>query len=285
MTALVTASHLTKTYGSQLALDRVSFTIGAGRIVGLVGPNGAGKTTAVRAILGLTRCRGQISVFGRDPFRERAQVMREACFIADVAVMPSWLKVGQAVDFVAGVHGRFRRERAQTLLAAAQVTSGQRLGDLSKGVKTQVHLALAMAIDARLLVLDEPTLGLDPIARRGFYDALLNDYMDEQRTIIVTTNQVEEVENLLTDVIFIQKGRVILESTLESIGERYAAVEVPTERLDGARAMRPFYERQTLGKTVLYFENIPAEALAGLGEVHTPGIADLLVAKLSEQRS
>jgi len=245
MTALVTASHLTKTYGSQLALDRVSFTIGAGRIVGLVGPNGAGKTTAVRAILGLTRCRGQISVFGRDPFRERAQ----------------------------------------TLLAAAQVTSGQRLGDLSKGVKTQVHLALAMAIDARLLVLDEPTLGLDPIARRGFYDALLNDYMDEQRTIIVTTNQVEEVENLLTDVIFIQKGRVILESTLESIGERYAAVEVPTERLDGARAMRPFYERQTLGKTVLYFENIPAEALAGLGEVHTPGIADLLVAKLSEQRS
>jgi ABC-2 type transport system ATP-binding protein len=281
MSALIEARELTKKYGAHLALDRTNFTVEAGRIVGLIGPNGAGKTTALRAILGLTAYEGQLQVLGREPIRGRTALMQDASFIADVAVLPSWLRVDHAIDFVAGVHPRFRRDRATALLAKTQITGKRRMRELSKGMKTQVHLALTMAIDAKLLVLDEPTLGLDILARSAFYDALVNDYMDETRTILITTHQVEEVENLLTDVLFIEKGRIVLDSSLDDIATRYAAVAVAADRLDAARAEKPFYERRMLGKTVLYFETPNLDRLEGLGEVHTPSVADLFVAKLS----
>jgi ABC-2 type transport system ATP-binding protein len=229
----------------------------------------------------LTAYEGQLQVLGREPIRERTALMQDASFIADVAVLPSWLRVDHAIDFVAGVHPRFRRDRATALLAKTQITGKRRMRELSKGMKTQVHLALTMAIDAKLLVLDEPTLGLDILARSAFYDALVNDYMDETRTILITTHQVEEVENLLTDVLFIEKGRIVLDSSLDDIATRYAAVAVAADRLDAARAERPFYERRMLGKTVLYFETPNLDKLEGLGEVHTPSVADLFVAKLS----
>ena len=281
MTALIEARDLTKKYGAHVALDRINFSVAAGRIVGLIGPNGAGKTSALRAVLGLTAYEGQLQVLGREPFRERAALMRDACFIADVAVLPAWLRVDHAIDFVAGVHPRFRRDRAAALLAKTGITGRRRIRELSKGMKTQVHLALTMAIDARLLVLDEPTLGLDILARSAFYDALVNDYMDETRTILITTHQVEEVENLLTDVLFIDKGRIVLDASLDDIGTRYAAVAVAGDRLDAARAEKPFFERRMLGKVILYFERPDLEKLAGFGEIHTPSVADLFVAKLS----
>jgi ABC-2 type transport system ATP-binding protein len=281
MPALIEAHDLTKKYGAHVALDRASFSVQAGRIVGLIGPNGAGKTTALRAVLGLTTYQGRLQVLGREPFRERAALMQDATFIADVAVLPSWLRVDHAIDFVAGVHPRFRRDRAMALLAKTQITGKRRMRELSKGMKTQVHLALSMAIDAKLLVLDEPTLGLDILARRAFYDALVNDYMDETRTILITTHQVEEVENLLTDVLFIDKGRIVLDSSLEDIATRYAAVAVAADQLDAARAEKPFHERRMLGKVVLYYEQPDLQKLERLGEVHTPSVADLFVAKLS----
>src|SRR6202790_5821500 len=281
MSALIEAQDLSKKYGKHTALDHVNFTVETGRIVGLIGPNGAGKTTALRAILGLTPYEGRLRVLDREPFGDRAALMRDACFIADVAVLPAWLRVDQAIDFVAGVHPRFRRDRAQALLAKTQITGKPRMHELSKGMKTQVHLALTMAIDAKLLVLDEPTLGLDILARRSFFDALVNDYMDESRTILITTHQVEEVENLLTDVLFIDKGRIVLESSLDDIATRYAAVAVAADRVDAARAEKPFFERRMLGKVILYFEQPDLEKLAGFGEVHTPSVADLFVAKLS----
>ena len=281
MSPLIQARDLSKKYGSNVALDHVNFSVEAGRIVGLIGPNGAGKTSALRAILGLTGYEGQLEVLGREPFGERAALMTEASFIADVAVLPAWLRVDQAIDFVAGVHPRFRRERALALLAKTQITGKRRMRELSKGMKTLVHLALTMAIDARLLVLDEPTLGLDILARRSFYDALVNDYMDSTRTILITTHQVEEVENLLTDVLFIDKGRIVLDSSLEDIAARYAAVAVPDDRLQEARAAHPFHERGMLGKTMLYFERPDFDKLQSLGEVLTPSISDLFVAKLS----
>src|SRR6202789_1938544 len=281
MPALIEARELTKKYGAHVALDRVNFSVQAGRIVGLIGPNGAGKTTALRAVLGLTSYEGRLRVLGPEPFRERAALMHDACFIADVAVLPSWLRVDHAIDFVAGVHPRFRRDRAAALLSKTQIAGNRRMRELSKGMKTQVHLALTMAIDAKLLVLDEPTLGLDILARRAFYDALVNDYMDETRTILITTHQVEEVENLLTDVLFIDKGRIVLDSSLDDIATRYAAVEVAPDRLDAARAEKPFYERRLLGKVVLYYENPDRARLAGFGEIHTPSVSDLFVAKLS----
>jgi ABC-2 type transport system ATP-binding protein len=281
MTALIEARDLTKRYGSHLALDGATFSVAPGRIVGLIGPNGAGKTSALRAILGLTAYEGQLEVLGREPFRERAPLMHDASFIADVAVLPGWLSVDNAIDFVAGVHPRFRRDRAQALLAKTSITGKRRMRELSKGMKTQVHLALTMAIDAKLLVLDEPTLGLDILARSAFYDALVNDYMDETRTILITTHQVEEIENLLTDVLFIDKGRIVLDCSLDDIASRYAAVAVNADRADAARAEKPFFERRMLGKVVLYFENPNLEKLATFGEVHTPSVADLFVAKLS----
>jgi ABC-2 type transport system ATP-binding protein len=281
MPALIEARDLTKKYGAHVALDRASFSVGDGRIVGLIGPNGAGKTSALRAILGLTAYEGQLRVLGREPFRDRTALMQDASFIADVAVLPGWLRVDNAVDFVAGVHPRFRRDRAAALLAKTDIAGTRRMRQLSKGMKTQVHLALTMAIDAKLLVLDEPTLGLDILARRAFYDALVNDYMDETRTILITTHQVEEVENLLTDVLFIDKGRIVLDSSLDDIAVRYTAISVGADQMDAARAQKPFYERRLLGKTVLYYEHPDMAKLAGLGEFHTPSVSDLFVAKLS----
>jgi ABC-2 type transport system ATP-binding protein len=282
MPPLIEAHDLSKSYGKHRALDHVNFAVETGRIVGLIGPNGAGKTTALRAILGLTPYEGRLRVLDREPFGDRAALMRDACFIADVAVLPAWLRVDQAIDFVAGVHPRFRRDRAQAFLSKTQITGKRRMRELSKGMKTQVHLALTMAIDAKLLVLDEPTLGLDILARRSFFDALVNDYMDETRTILITTHQVEEVENLLTDVIFINRGRIVLDSSLEDIATRYAAVAVADDKVAAARAERPFFERRTLGKTVLYFERPDVQQLANLGELLTPSVSDLFVAKLSE---
>jgi len=282
MPPLIEAHDLSKSYGKHVALDHVNFAVETGRIVGLIGPNGAGKTTALRAILGLTPYQGRLRVLDREPFGDRAALMRDACFIADVAVLPAWLRVDQAIDFVAGVHPRFRRDRAQAFLSKTQITGKRRMRELSKGMKTQVHLALTMAIDAKLLVLDEPTLGLDILARRSFFDALVNDYMDETRTILITTHQVEEVENLLTDVIFIDRGRIVLDSSLEDIATRYAAVAVADDKVAEARAERPFFERRTLGKTVLYFERPDVQQLANLGELLTPSVSDLFVAKLSE---
>jgi ABC-2 type transport system ATP-binding protein len=282
MPPLIEAHDLSKNYGKHVALDHVNFAVETGRIVGLIGPNGAGKTTALRAILGLTPYEGRLRVLDREPFGDRAALMRDACFIADVAVLPAWLRVDQAIDFVAGVHPRFRRDRAQAFLSKTQITGKRRMRELSKGMKTQVHLALTMAIDAKLLVLDEPTLGLDILARRSFFDALVNDYMDETRTILITTHQVEEVENLLTDVIFIDRGRIVLDSSLEDIATRYAAVAVADDKVAAARAERPFFERRTLGKTVLYFERPDVQQLANLGELLTPSVSDLFVAKLSE---
>jgi len=281
MPPLIEARDLTKKYGAHVALDGVNFTVEAGRIVGLIGPNGAGKTSALRALLGLTAYQGHLQVLGHEPFGERTALMNDACFIADVAVLPPWLRVDQAIDFVAGVHPRFRRDRALSLLAKTQIAGKRRIRELSKGMKTQVHLALTMAIDAKLLVLDEPTLGLDILARRAFYDALVNDYMDETRTILITTHQVEEIENLLTDVIFIDKGRIVLDCSVEGIATRYAAVTVAADQLEAARAQRPFYERRLLGKVVLYFEHPDRDKLARYGELHAPSVSDLFVAKLS----
>jgi ABC-2 type transport system ATP-binding protein len=281
MPALIDAQNLTKRYGKHTALDRVSFTIDTGRIVGLIGPNGAGKTSALRAILGLSSYEGTLSVLGREPFNDRTALMNDACFIADVAVLPGWLRVDQAIDFVAGVHPRFRRDHASALLAKTQITGKRRMRELSKGMKTQVHLALTMAIDAKLLVLDEPTLGLDILARRAFYDALVNDFMDDTRTILITTHQVEEVENLLTDLIFIDRGRIALAMPVEDIPTHYAAVAVTEDRVEAARLLKPIYERRTLGKTLFYFERPDFDKVAGFGEIMTPSVSDLFVAKMS----
>ena len=281
MPPLIQARDLGKKFGSRVALDHVNFAVQPGRIVGLIGPNGAGKTTALRAVLGLTSYDGTLEVLGREPFRERAALMSEASFIADVAVLPSWITVDQAIELVGGVHPRFRADRARSLLAKTDITGRRRLRELSKGMKTMVHLALTMAIDARLLVLDEPTLGLDILARRGFYDALVNDYMDDTRTILITTHQVEEIENLLTDVLFIDRGRIVLDCSMEDIASRYAAIAVTEDQLAAARAEQPFHERPLLGKRILYFERPDLHRLGAFGEVSTPSVADLFVAKLS----
>jgi ABC-2 type transport system ATP-binding protein len=281
MPPIIEARDLTKRYGAHLAVDHACFEVRAGRIVGLVGPNGAGKTSVLRALLGLAPYEGHLRVLGREPFRERVALLRDASFIADVAVLPPWLRVEQAIEFAAGVHPRFRRDRARALLEKARIEPARRMRELSKGMKTQVHLALTMAIDARLLVLDEPTLGLDLLARRTFYDALVEDYMDESRTILITTHQVEEVEHLLTDVLFLDRGRIVLDASTDAIAARFAGVAVAAERLPEARLLQPFHERRSLGRTVLYFDGADRRTLAALGEVHTPSIADLFVAKLA----
>jgi ABC-2 type transport system ATP-binding protein len=283
MTTIIEAKGLSKRYGAQLALDQVSFNIQSGRIVGLIGRNGAGKTTALKAILGLTPHTGSVSVFGLDPSRERNALMQDVCFIADTAVLPRWLRVANAVDYVEGVHPRFQRARAEEFLAHTDIRQRSRIGELSKGMITQLHLALILAIDARLLVLDEPTLGLDLIYRRQFYDTLLNDYFDHQRTILLTTHQVEEVENLLTDVLFVDRGHVVLDASIEAIAERYVQVNVASDQIDAARALHPFYERQIFGRATMLFENQSRAVLAGLGELRTPGIADLFVAKVQRE--
>ncbi len=280
MNAVVHARNLSKRYGKTVALDQVDFDIEAGRIVGLIGPNGAGKTTALKAILGLSEFEGELSVLGLDPRRQRAQLMEQVCFIADVAVLPRWLRVGEAIDFVAGVHPRFSREKCEAFLAHTKVRNTMRVRELSKGMIVQLHLALVMAIDARILVLDEPTLGLDILYRKTFYESLLSDYFDENKTIIVTTHQVEEVEHILTDLIFIRDGRIALHSSMEEIGDRYAEVMVNPDRVAAARALQPLNERQIFGKWIFLFDGVERGKLAELGELHKPSIADLFVATM-----
>jgi ABC-2 type transport system ATP-binding protein len=280
MTTVIEARGLTKTFGSKRALDNVSFSVAPGRIVGLIGPNGAGKTTALKAVLGLTPFEGELQVLGRDPRSERDLLMNDVCFIADVAVLPRWLRVNQAVEFVAGVHPRFDRARAEGFLAKTDIRPKSRVRELSKGMVTQLHLALILAIDARLLVLDEPTLGLDLLYRRQFYDTLLNDYFTEERTILLTTHQVEEIENLLMDVLFINRGQVVLHSSVEQIAQVYFQVTVRPDTAARARELKPFYEREVFGRIAMFFEGRTAAELAPLGELRTPSIADLFVAKM-----
>ncbi|NNF60806.1 MAG: ABC transporter ATP-binding protein [Gammaproteobacteria bacterium] len=280
MNNIVTARGLRKRFGDVHALDGVDFSIPPGRIVGLIGPNGAGKTTALKAILGLTRFEGELDVLGCDPYRERAKLMQSVCFIADVAILPRWLKVSQALDFVAGVHPRFNRDRAEAFLARTNISRQQRVRTLSKGMVAQLHLALVMAIDVQLLVLDEPTLGLDILYRKKFYETLLNDYFDEQRTIVVTTHQVEEVENILTDLLFINNGRIVLNESMDDVAEKYVELLVKPEHSDAARALGAIHEREVLGKRLFLFQDVARDRLSELGELHRPSIADLFVAKM-----
>ena len=280
MSAVIEARGLTKSYGATRALDGVSFSVEAGRIVGLIGPNGAGKTTALKAILGLTSFGGELRVLGLDPRTQRDALMREVCFIADVAVLPRWLRVRQALDFVAGVHPYFDRAVAESFLKKTDIHMGSRVRELSKGMVTQLHLALVLAIDARLLVLDEPTLGLDLLYRRSFYDTLLNDYFDKERTILLTTHQVEEVENLFTDVIFINHGQVALSAAVDELGSRYQQLTIAAEQAARARELQPFYEREVFGRVAMYFEGRSPAELGAYGELRTPSIADLFVAKM-----
>ena len=280
MTKIIEARGLTRSFGATRALDGINFSVDAGRIVGLIGPNGAGKTTALKAILGLTSFEGELQVLGKDPYTQRDELMREVCFIADVAVLPKWMRVSQALDYVAGVHPRFERARAEEFLRKTDIKMKSRVRELSKGMVTQLHLALILAIDARLLVLDEPTLGLDLLYRRQFYDTLLNDYYDKERTILLTTHQVEEIENLLTDVIFINRGHIVLDSTVDGLAERYAQVNVKPDQAERARSLKPFYEREVFGRVAMFFEGHSADELATLGEVRTPSISDLFVARM-----
>jgi ABC-2 type transport system ATP-binding protein len=280
MTAVVQAKGLSKRYGNTIALDNVNLDIQPGRIVGLVGPNGAGKTTALKAILGLAEFDGQLSVLGLDPRTHRTELMQQVCFIADVAVLPRWLRVGDAVDFVGGVHPRFSREKCEKLLARTKIKPTQRVRELSKGMIVQLHLALVMAIDAKLLILDEPTLGLDILYRKEFYNNLLGDYFDEQKTILVTTHQIEEIEHILTDLLFIKEGRIVLDATMDDVGERFAEVMVNPDKADAARALTPLYERQIFGKSIFLFDGIDKARLAELGELHKPSVADLFVATM-----
>ena len=282
MTA-VEARGLRKAFGTMVALDSVDLHIGEGRIVGLIGPNGAGKSTALNAILGLTPYGGQLTVLGRDPWTQRDDLMRDVCFVADVAVLPRWIRVSQALDFVAGVHPRFDRAKAETLLARTNIQRHSRVRELSKGMVAQLHLALVMAIDAKLLILDEPTLGLDILYRKQFYDSLLNDYFDGSRTIIITTHQVEEVQHVLTDLLFIDRGRIVLSCTMDDFEARYREVLVLPEQLAAARSLRPMHARDLFGRTVLLFDGADPQQLAGLGDVRTPSIAELFVAVIGNQ--
>ncbi len=285
MTSVIKASGLTKTYRDQVALAGVDLDIGQGRIVGLIGPNGAGKTTALKAILGLTPFDGELSVLGRDPRHQRHELMQDVCFIADVATLPRWIRVDQVVDLVEALHPRFRRDRAEQFLARTKIRPDRKVRELSKGMVTQLHLALVMAIEAKLLVLDEPTIGLDILYRKEFYSTLLNDYFDEGRTILVTTHQVEEIEHILTDLVFIRDGLIVLDESMESIAERYVEVLVGPDRTEEARALMPLHEREVFGKRLFLFEGVAREQLERFGELHTPSVADLFVAKMKGAQS
>jgi ABC-2 type transport system ATP-binding protein len=274
----IEARGLRKTFGATIALDGVDLKVEEGRILGLIGPNGAGKSTALNAILGLTPFQGELKVLGRNPWTERDKLMRDVCFIADVAVLPRWMRVSQALDYVGGVHPKFDRTKAETFLAKTTIRRTSRIRELSKGMVVQLHLALVMAIDAKLLILDEPTLGLDLLYRKQFYDALLNDYFDHSRTVVVTTHQVEEVQNILTDLMFIDRGKIVLDSSMEDFEARYAEVLVSPEQVAAARALRPIYERQVFSRTVMLFDRVARDQLRPFGEVRTPSIADLFVA-------
>ena len=280
MSSLVTASGVSKTYGDLRAVDDVSFDIEKGKITGLIGPNGAGKTTLLKALLGLTDCDGQLSVLGFDPFRQRKEMMQNICFIADVAVLPRWIRVFQLLDFVEHTHPNFTRTRAEELLARTKIKRNSKVRELSKGMVTQLHLSIITAIDAKLLVLDEPTLGLDIIFRKDFYGNLLNDYFDGERTILITTHQVEEIENLLTDIMFINDGKIMLDMQMDAIADSYAELHTSGDDAEAARKLGPVHERELFGKSVMTFENVDRAKLEGLGEVHTPSVADLFVAKI-----
>jgi ABC-2 type transport system ATP-binding protein len=281
--ACIEARGLRKVFGSTIALDGVDLRVEEGRILGVIGPNGAGKTTALNAILGLTPYEGELRVLGRNPWAERDQLMRDVCFIADVAVLPRWIRVSQALDYVAGVHPRFDRAKAEGFLARTNIKPTNKVRELSKGMVAQLHLALVMAIDARLLVLDEPTLGLDILYRKQFYDSLLNDYFDRNRTIVLTTHQVEEVQHVLTDVMFIDRGRILLDCSTEQVESRYAEVMVNPDQVAAARSLKPMHERQGFGRSILLFDGVDRKELAALGEVHTPSVADLFVAVMGNQ--
>ena len=279
--AVVRARGLRKAYKNKVALDNTAFAIEPGRIVGLIGPNGAGKTTALKAMLGLIPFEGDLRVLGRDPRTDRDELMQDVCFIADVAVLPRWIRVREAIEFVAGVHPRFDRARCERFLAHTQIKPNMRVRELSKGMIVQLHLALVMAIDAKLLVLDEPTLGLDILYRKQFYQRLLEDYFDEEKTILITTHQVEEVEHILTDVMFIRDGRMVLSAPMDEVGARYVEVLVDADKQQAARALNPIDERALpFGKTVMLFDNVPQAQLAAFGETRTPGLADLFVATM-----
>lgn len=276
--ACIEAHGLRKAFGKTVALDGINLRVEDGRILGLIGPNGAGKTTALNSILGLTPYQGELRVLGRDPWSERDELMHDVCFIADVAVLPRWIRVSQVIDYVAGVHPRFDRSKAKSFLAKTTIRRDSKVRELSKGMVAQLHLALVMAIDARLLVLDEPTLGLDLLFRKQFYDSLLNDYFDRNRTIVVTTHQVDEIQDVLTDLIFIDRGRIVLDCTMEQLDSRYTEVMVRPENLAAARALNPIHERDLLGGSVLLFTGIDRRQLTALGDVRTPSVADLFVA-------
>jgi ABC-2 type transport system ATP-binding protein len=278
--ACIEARGLRKTYGTTVALDGIDLRVDEGRILGLIGPNGAGKSTALNAILGLIPYDGEVKVLGRDPWADHATLMRDVCFIADVAVLPRWLRVRHALDYLAGVHPRFDRAKAERFLARTHIGHTRRVRELSKGMMAQLHLALVMAIDARLLVLDEPTLGLDILYRKQFYDALLNDYFDRTRTIVVTTHQVEEIQHVITDLVFIDRGRLVLECSMDDFERRYAEVTVHPAQAAAAQALKPMHARQVLGRSVLLFDGVDRSTLAALGEVRTPSIADLFVAMM-----
>jgi ABC-2 type transport system ATP-binding protein len=285
---VIEAHGLRKNFGGTVALDGVDLCVEEGRILGMIGPNGAGKTTALNAILGLTPYQGELRVLGRDPWAERDQLMLDVCFIADVAVLPRWMRVSQALDYVAGVHPQFDRAKAEGLLAKTTIKHTSKVRQLSKGMVAQLHLALVMAIDARLLVLDEPTLGLDILFRKQFYDSLLNDYFDRSRTIVVTTHQVEELQHILTDLMFMDRGRIVLNCSMDEFESRYMEVTVNPGQVAAARALKPIHERQLLGRSILLFDgginqNIDRQQLAALGEVRTPSIADLFVAVVGNQ--
>jgi len=281
--ACIEAHGLRKAYGATIALDGIDLRLEEGRILGLIGPNGAGKTTALHAILGLAPYQGELKVLGRDPWTERDRLMRDVSFIADVAVLPRWIRVSELLDYVAGVHPRFSRPKAEAFLTKTTIRAGSRVKELSKGMVTQLHLALVMAIDARLLVLDEPTLGLDLLYRKQFYDSLLSDYFDGSRTILLTTHQVEEIEHVLTDVMFIDRGRIVFARSMEELESRFSEVRVHPDRAPAARALQPMHERQGFGCSILLFDGADRQRLAALGEVRAPSIADLFVAVMAAQ--
>ncbi|MCK7595375.1 ABC transporter ATP-binding protein [Pseudomarimonas salicorniae] len=280
MSGVIEARGLRKSYNGKPALDGADFNIPAGRIVGLIGPNGAGKTTALKAILGLAHFDGDLRVLGHDPRTERDALMKDVCFIADVAVLPRWIRVREAVDFVEGVHPRFNRARCQALLSKTKLKPEMKVKQMSKGMIVQLHLSLVMAIDAKLLVLDEPTLGLDILYRKEFYQNLLNDYFDEEKTIIITTHQVEEIEHILTDLLFIRDGKIILDASMDAVADRFCEVMVPADRAEATRALKPIDERQVFGKSVFLFDGVPRGELAAIGETRTPSVSDLFVATM-----
>jgi len=280
---VIEARGLRKAFGKTIALDGVDLRVEEGRILGIIGPNGAGKSTALNAILGLTQYEGELKVLGREPWRDREQITRDVCFIADVAVLPRWMLVSQALDYVAGVHPRFDRTKAEGFLAKTDIRQASKIRELSKGMVTQLHLALVMAIDARLLVLDEPTLGLDILYRKQFYDSLLNDYFDRTRTIVVTTHQVEDVQHVLTDLMFIHRGRIVLNCRMDEFESRYLEVTVNPEQVASAQALKPIHQRPVLGRSILLFDSVDRQKLAALGEVRTPGIADVFVAVVGDK--